>query len=104
MAAFLRVINVLENLRQAEELLGTVQDRRTSRERGAVLLERARAENEDALQVLFGGGLHAEALPVLQEADALLASALDAGDARRREYARQALDRQRAVRALIVSR
>ena len=100
-AAFLRVINVLENLRQSQELLAKVADRETSRERGDVLLERARAENEDAGQVLFAGGLHGEALPLLAEADAAIGRAERTSGSRRRGYANEAIELQRRVRALL---
>jgi hypothetical protein len=65
-AAFLRVINALENMRQAmsdleeAEGLGFFE-----RDRGHELLERANHETEDGISVLAGGGLHPEAVAEL---------------------------------------
>ena len=65
-AAFMRVINALENIRSAVALLeqGRRLKRRLARER----LELALAETEDAIMVLAGGGLHPEAVRHLTEA------------------------------------
>ncbi len=65
-AAFMRVINALENIRGAVALLeqGRRLKRRLARER----LELALAETEDAIMVLAGGGLHPEAVRHLTEA------------------------------------
>ncbi len=65
-AAFMRVINALENIRGAVALLeqGRRLKRRLARER----LELALAETEDAILVLAGGGLHPEAVRHLTEA------------------------------------
>jgi hypothetical protein len=68
-AAFLRVINALENSRQAEQLLE--ESTRSPPPRGEDakhLLRHARAETEDAIQVLAGGGLHPRAVQQFQEA------------------------------------
>ncbi|MGH9146216.1 MAG: hypothetical protein ACRD1Q_05870, partial [Vicinamibacterales bacterium] len=68
-AAFLRVINALENIRQAVELL---RDRLATppprREDPRDLLTRARAETNDAVRVLTGAGLHPQAVLPLQNA------------------------------------
>ncbi len=68
-AAFLRVINALENIRQAVELL---RDRLKTppprRENPRDLLIHARAETDDATRVLTGGGLHPQAVLLLQTA------------------------------------
>jgi mono/diheme cytochrome c family protein len=68
-AAFLRVINALENIRQSIELLETFGDRKfgTVKE-GEQLLERAIDETEDSIQVLSCGGLHPDAVFHLQKA------------------------------------
>src|SRR3989442_4329543 len=57
-AAFLRVINVLENIRQSIELLETSGAVSSSTER-ARLLARAIRETDDSARGLRGGGLHA---------------------------------------------
>jgi hypothetical protein len=68
-AAFLRVINALENIRQAGDLLN---DRLVTppprREDPTDLLRRARLETDDAIRVLAGGGLHPQAVSTLQTA------------------------------------
>ncbi len=61
-AAFLRVINALENIRSAIAL-GEALD-----------IELALAENADAIQVLGAGGLHPHAVNHLEEAENLLRS------------------------------
>lgn len=58
-AGFLRAINALENIRQSVELLELIANdkflgRRTPKE----ILEQARHEADDAIQVLMGVGLH----------------------------------------------
>jgi hypothetical protein len=68
-AAFLRVINALENSRQAEQLLD--ESTRSPPPRGEAakdLLRSARHETEDAIHVLSGGGLHPRAVQQFQEA------------------------------------
>ena len=61
-AAFLRVINALENIRESIGLL----NRRTS-----ASLQRAEFETEDAIDVLRGAGLHPNAITHLVEAKRL---------------------------------
>lgn len=67
-AAFLRVINALENIRSSNDLLDRANA--VSANSDDTLLDRALSETEDAHQVLTGGGLHPEAA-------AHLATALD---------------------------
>jgi mono/diheme cytochrome c family protein len=68
-AAFLRVINALENSRQAEQLLDeSTRDPPPRGETAKDLLRQARHETEDAIQVLAGGGLHPRAVQQFQEA------------------------------------
>jgi hypothetical protein len=55
-AAFLRAMNALENIRVSVELLEASQ------------LKRAIEETEDAIRVLVGGGLHPEAVAHLEQA------------------------------------
>lgn len=71
-AAFLRVINALENIRQSMELaeassrLGIFE-----REKANALLRRANHETDDGIMALSGAGLHPEAVAYLREAGRL---------------------------------
>jgi len=68
-AAFLRVINALENIRQSLEVLTqSVALGFFEREQGEQLLKRAVSETGDSIEVLTGGGLHPEAVAQLVEA------------------------------------
>ena len=68
-AAFLRVINALENMRQAMAELDEVEGLGFfERERGRELLERANHETLDGIDVLAGAGLHPEAVAELAKA------------------------------------
>jgi hypothetical protein len=81
-AAFLRVINVLENIRASTVLLQTVQAYRNGHPRQAVLIERAGFDIEDAIDGLRGGGLHPQAVADLRLA---LGALSDAGRRSNRE-------------------
>ena len=85
-AAFLRVINALENIRSSIELL----DRATNSDHGSKtadnsLLDRAFSETEDAVGVLSGGGLHPEATIQLTTALNLVQQARAAKKRKRRD-------------------
>ncbi|MDH3647172.1 MAG: hypothetical protein OER80_10385 [Gammaproteobacteria bacterium] len=68
-AAFLRVINSLENIRESIDLIQRSENiRGSNRLRKIELLERASAETHDAIQVLVGGGLHPSAVKSLNQA------------------------------------
>ena len=68
-AAFLRVINALENMRQAMAELEQVEGLGYfERARGRELLERASQETLDGIDVLAGAGLHPEAVAELVKA------------------------------------
>lgn len=68
-AAFLRVINALENIRVSIELLEAgAQKGFFERKQAKELLERAVHETEDSLRVLRGAGLHPKAVAHLEEA------------------------------------
>lgn len=69
-AAFLRVVNALENIRMATDLLEQVDDRKKyiSRDRHKVLVQRAGFEIVDAIQVLNGGGLNPQTAIKLEKA------------------------------------
>jgi len=75
-AAFLRVVNALENIREAVGLLEVIAERlfRGGRSREEIL-ERAAAETSDAITVLSGGGLHPGAVERLREAERLIEKA-----------------------------
>ena len=74
-AAFLRVINALENIRSSNELLTRVKSADYHSESNISLLDRAYAEAEDAAQVLSSGGLHPKAALLLKEVLVLIDSA-----------------------------
>jgi len=98
-AAFLRVLNALENIRQSIEFLEAgagkgFADRKEARE----LLKRAVSETQDSIKVLDGAGLHPEAVAHLQEANKLARKAARSFF-RRDALARQAIDEQRKARA-----
>lgn len=101
-AAFLRVINTLENLRQSGATLQEAGDRKTPAARGAVLLDRAAADNRDAADVLSSGGLHPIAVALLRRAQDMIERARDSSDSRRRDYVNRAIERQQAARALLI--
>jgi mono/diheme cytochrome c family protein len=73
-AAFLRVLNALENIRQAEAML-TALPAREERRRDTVRL--AIEETQDAMEVLSAVGLHADAVADLDTAKQALAGASD---------------------------
>ncbi|MDH3336906.1 MAG: hypothetical protein OER22_01890 [Gammaproteobacteria bacterium] len=85
-AAFLRVINALENIRAGDELL----DRafpvfRIDREYQTSLIRRAGFEIEDSVEVLAGAGLHAAAVTLLRKAHSLAQESLEYTGQRRRQ-------------------
>ncbi len=65
-AAFLRVINALENIRDSSEKLEAGRKRGEEQER--LMATRALKETRDAIAVLDGGGLHPEAVAHLRKA------------------------------------
>ena len=67
-AAFLRVINALENLRAAAALLETASAYANGHARQRVLIDRAGFELQDALGVIRGGGLNPAAVGELRAA------------------------------------
>ena len=99
-AAFLRVINVLENIRESVELLQRASG--TSMPDDDALLERAFHETEDASQVLISGGLHPESSRRLQEALKLIRRAQDATrTAQRDRYIDDAVSEHAAARDVL---
>jgi mono/diheme cytochrome c family protein len=95
-AAFLRAINALENIRQAEALLEASLEMRSGR--AAEQLRLAAEETQDAIDVLFGAGLHAEAVIDLNAAKQAIA-----GAANYRRRAEQALTELREARGRILA-
>ena len=98
-AAFLRVINALENIRESLALLeASLKASSTERQR---LLERAAHETADSARVLAGGGLHPEAVAHLREAERLVAKA-KASEFFKRKHTEKAIREQQKARALLV--
>ena len=97
-AAFLRVLNALENIRSGR---GNLESARRlgyfERERSDTLLRRALIDTGDAIEVLAGGGLHPQA--VLQ-----LESARGAADAARGSFFGRRRQLESAVAALDAAR
>ena len=90
-AAFLRVINVLENIRASDDLLDRAYPSfAITQERQDTLLDRATFEIEDGIQVLAGGGLHPEAAADLENALSLVRRAIAERANQRRPYVEQA--------------
>ncbi len=67
-AAFLRVINALENLRASDALLETAMKYPRTNDRQATLILRATFELQDGADVLRGGGLHPKAASDIEDA------------------------------------
>ncbi|MGH8769077.1 MAG: hypothetical protein ACREVT_12980 [Burkholderiales bacterium] len=101
-AAFLRVINALENIRQSVELLESSRNKGISRRAEAKeLIKRSLDETQDSIRVLEGGGLHPEALAHLREAQALANKAARSIFSRDR-LTKQAIEEQNKARAELV--
>lgn len=84
-AAFLRVINALENIRASDDLLARAYpDFRISRERQSTLISRAGFEIADSVEVLAGAGLHPATVTLLRKAHALVNDSSRYSDSRRR--------------------
>jgi len=101
-AAFLRVINALENLRQSLELL--TQSAALGffeREQAEPLLKRAISETGDSIEVLAGGGLHPEAVAQLVEARRLAERAARSLF-NRRGLTREAIQAQELARSQLI--
>lgn len=102
-AAFLRVINALENIRSSSDLIRRASGRGVSSRRSGELLERAASETLDALEVLKSGALHPDAVVKLDDAYALLQRAQSGRDRRARErLASKANDAQQQARGKLV--
>jgi mono/diheme cytochrome c family protein len=92
-AAFLRVINTLENIRQSIGFLISFAERRfAGNEEFDQLLARALDETDDGIGVLVAGGLHPVAVAHLREARRLTTEAMESwfsGERLAREAARE---------------
>ena len=99
-AAFLRVINALENIRVAEELLRQSLEARAFDRVG---LERAIAETRDAIEVLACAGLHPRAVARLREAERRTKRAIHHA-IRRRPLLRQAIAEHSGARIDLLTR
>ncbi len=99
-AAFLRVINALENIRSSNNLLDravAITDK--SNESTGPLFDRAIRDTEDAIQVLTGGGLHPEAAAQLHVALDLIRQARSATNPKlRARYANDAIAAETSAR------
>ncbi len=101
-AAFLRVINALENIRASIELLEVSAEKPFfERKQTTKLLERAAHETQDSILVLAGGGLHPDAVAHLQEAEALARKAAKSV-LFVRSHIRKAIDALKRAKGLLV--
>jgi mono/diheme cytochrome c family protein len=101
-AAFLRVINVLENIRQSIEVLDkfAAKNFQTVKE-GQALLDLALAETGDSSMVLKAGGLNPAAVKLLRKSKKLIKKA-KRSLFRKGRYAREAIEAQKAARDELV--
>ncbi len=101
-AAFLRVINALENIRQSIELLEeTLKIPFAEQDKAREQLDRARHETDDSIRVLEGGGLHPEAVAHLKQAEKQTRKAARSVFFRGK-HVRKAIQEQKAARAQLV--
>jgi len=101
-AAFLRVINALENIRASDELLDRAFGVLLTGDRQTTLLERAAFEIDDSIAVLTAANIHPVATQHLVEALAHVRSSLRTSDSSRKQLvddarAQLALARDRMV-------
>lgn len=98
-AAFLRVLNALENIRQSVELLESSDKKGFVERKEAIeLLKQAVIETRDSIKVLDGAGLHPEAVAHLKNAKKLAEKAARS-IFRRHALTKEAIDEQRKARA-----
>lgn len=102
-AAFLRVINALENIRESQSLLELAYpDYRQTTGQRKNLIRRAGFEIEDARNVLAGGGLHPAAAAHLLEAYELVQRATAASGSRAKRLVDDAASELKRARARII--
>jgi hypothetical protein len=90
-AAFLRVLNALENIRASLELKTFVLDARAGDQTEKALLKLALAEQEDVVEVLEPAGLHPGAVEHMRRAMHHTRLASATGGSQRNAYVRQAI-------------
>ncbi|MGH8523251.1 MAG: hypothetical protein ACREXY_03265, partial [Gammaproteobacteria bacterium] len=101
-AAFLRAINALDNIRELNKLLGAVEANvLLAGEHPGDVVKRAVYDIDDAIMVLEGARLHPDAVRQLQEARGLTVEA-DTNPRRRIKLAKQALDAINQAKSLIL--
>ena len=103
-AAFLRVINAVENIRQSQELLeAAIFSKNLPQEDPANFLPRAVDEINDAVMVLKGGGLHPAAVRHLETADQLMRQATEGhGFSKRQSLVERAMAELKAARSDLI--
>jgi hypothetical protein len=99
-AAFLRVINALENIRESIQFL-EISTTRSNME-AKQLLGRVLKETDDSIQVLVAGGLHPQAVAHLRKARAFTEDAIHVGGAALVKQAQEAIREQQEARANMV--
>jgi hypothetical protein len=101
-AAFLRAINALDNIRELNNLLGAVAANvLLAGEHPADVAKRAVNDIDDAIMVLQEGGLHPDAVQQLQEARGLTEKAATSPSSRIK-LAKQAVDAINQAKSLIL--
>jgi exonuclease VII small subunit len=102
-AAFLRVVNALDNARASDELLdGAYPSFAVTPDRQVNLLRRATFELEDAIQVLSGANLHPKASSHLQSARTLVQEAMEQSGTSRRQGVEDAREEIARARTRII--
>ena len=102
-AAFLRVINALDNIRELNKLLDAVKNNELlAGEHPQDIVKRAVNDIDDAIGVLSGGGLHPEAVGRLQKAREFTVEAARFSTKRRLDLARKAIVRINQAKTFIV--
>jgi cytochrome c peroxidase len=102
-AAFLRVINALDNIRELNKLLDAVKNNELlAGEHPQDIVKRAVNDIDDAIGVLAGGGLHPEAVERLQKAREFTVEAARFSTKRRLDLARKAIVRINQAKTFIV--
>ncbi len=101
-AAFLRVINALDNIREVDQILGAVaRNELLAGEHPQELIKRVKFDIQDTSTVLSGGGLHANAVIQLNQVLTLTEKAAHDPKARI-SLVKKALHKLKQVRTLIV--
>ena len=102
-AAFLRVIGSLENIRQSIELLeASLNKNSPDGRKPAQLLDQAARETTDSIRVLENGGLHPQAVTQLKEAQLLARKAVGSWFSKKR-LAREAIEALKRARGQLVT-